>query len=300
MGLFSASRRLAGGRQARRIIVAVLVVGGAVAVGLWATSPAWVAGLSEVTAAAWGWARTNLFTVTAAGLVISVAGLGVPFVLRRLERREATDQQRRARDRQVMLARVRHRWIAGVLDQSLANQVQIRLGLARRADAVWQPDMLLRRPGQPAQPLPAEASVSAVFDRLGGGLLMTGCSAGCFSVGLVYLRHLTIRGLLAVMAWLHGVTCVSLTTRPSSCSCVELAAVISLFIGCCSTIRRCGRGRRCHSRSSCQPEPEDTSAAPVKVRTTVTEKDQAADLLHNPEPMLLKPPMSHRGVAPNR
>ena len=187
MRLLAASRGSAGARRALRLAVAVLVVG--VTVGLWATPPAWLAGPRKLTAAALGWAHTHLLTVTVAALAVSIAGLGVPFVLRRLERREAVDQQRQARDRQIMLARVRNRWIAGVLDQSLAHQARISLGLVRRADAVWQPDRLLRRPGQPAEPLPAGTPLSAVFDRLGGGLLILGAPGSGKTTALLELAR---------------------------------------------------------------------------------------------------------------
>jgi hypothetical protein len=56
-----------------------------------------------------------------------------------VEHRDTADERRRVRDRQVMLNKVRNRWITGVLDQSLANETQIRLGLARRPDTILTP-----------------------------------------------------------------------------------------------------------------------------------------------------------------
>jgi hypothetical protein len=163
-------------RNQRRLLITVaaaLIMLGLVVLRLWATSPVWLAGLRAVTVAVLGWVRTHLLTVTVAGLAVSVAGLGMPLLLRWLRQRDAADERRRVRDRAVMLARVRHRWITGVLEQSLANQVHIRLGLTRRPEAVWQADMMLRRPGQPAEPLSANTPLSAVFDELGGGCLFS-------------------------------------------------------------------------------------------------------------------------------
>ncbi|MGH8895797.1 MAG: hypothetical protein ACRDZ4_01945 [Egibacteraceae bacterium] len=87
--------------------------------------------------------------------MVGAAGLIVPFLLRRLERRDAVGERRRARDRAVMLKRVRNRWITGVLDRSLTEEARIRLGLTRRPEAIAPPAMLIRRPGQAAEPLPA-------------------------------------------------------------------------------------------------------------------------------------------------
>ncbi|MGH8886633.1 MAG: hypothetical protein ACRDYX_15950 [Egibacteraceae bacterium] len=112
------------------------------------------------------WAREHVLTAAGVAVLVAVAGLVVPFLVARhqrgLSRHDTADKERRARDRDVMLKRVRNRWITGVLEQSLAHEARIRLGLTRRPEVIWQPDMLRRRPsGTP---------ISAVFDKLGGGL----------------------------------------------------------------------------------------------------------------------------------
>ncbi|MGH8906751.1 MAG: hypothetical protein ACRD0K_09600 [Egibacteraceae bacterium] len=87
-----------------------------------------------------GHGATDLFQL--AGLAVAVGGVAVSVLLRRLDRghrrREGAEARGRARDRAVMLRRVRYRWITGVLEQSLTAQVRIRLGLAYRPDAVLQ------------------------------------------------------------------------------------------------------------------------------------------------------------------
>ncbi|MGH8910796.1 MAG: hypothetical protein ACRD0K_30945 [Egibacteraceae bacterium] len=109
------------------------------------------------------------------GVLIGIAGLATPFLLVRLQRgwswrdAAASDQRRGARDREIMLKRVRHRWITGVLEHSLADEARIRLGLTRRPDALQRPGMTIRRAGQPPEPLPAGVPVSAVFAEAGGG-----------------------------------------------------------------------------------------------------------------------------------
>lgn len=95
---------LAGGvwrrAAARRwlLIWAVVVVAGMVALALWAPP------------SLWGWARGHLLTV-GVGVLIGMAGLVMPFLVRRLELRDASDERRRAHDWAVMLKRVHNRWI---------------------------------------------------------------------------------------------------------------------------------------------------------------------------------------------
>jgi eukaryotic-like serine/threonine-protein kinase len=170
-------------------VTGAIVVAGVLTLELWETPPAWLAGLRELTVRTLGWVRVHLFTATVAGLVVSIAALGMPFLTRHLDRRDTALQQHRVRDRQVMLARVRNRWIAGVLDQSLANQVWIRLETRRRPEAIQRPDMLLRRAGGNTVLVPAGMSIGAVFDRLGGGLLILGAPGSGKTTALLELAR---------------------------------------------------------------------------------------------------------------
>jgi hypothetical protein len=117
------------------------------------------------------------------------------FIDQRLERRREhpslSDDRRRARDRQIMLDRVRYRWITSVLDQSLAHEMRIRLELARRPDAVLAPAMTVRTPAGDTRPPPADASVSTVFDRLGGGLLILGVPGSGKTTALLELAAIS-------------------------------------------------------------------------------------------------------------
>jgi NACHT domain-containing protein len=169
------ARRFAGAPPRLLIaVVATIVIAGVVTLELWETPPPWLASPRILTVTTLGWIRVHLLTATVAGLLVSIAALGMPFLTRHLDRRDTDLRQHRIRDRQVMLARVRNRWIAGVLDQSLANQAWIRLQTRRRPDVVQRPDMMLRRAGGKAAPVPATMSISTVFSQLGGGLLILG------------------------------------------------------------------------------------------------------------------------------
>jgi hypothetical protein len=114
--------------------------------------------------------RAHLFTAEAAGLLIGLAGLVVAWRQYEQSQRDTADERRRVRDRRVMLARVRYRWITGVLEQSLSEQVRIRLGLARRPGVIDQPVMIMRRPAGQPERLPADTPVTPCS---------TGSAVGC-------------------------------------------------------------------------------------------------------------------------
>jgi eukaryotic-like serine/threonine-protein kinase len=120
------------------------------------------------------WVKTHLFSVAVASLVVAIAS---PFLEAWLTRRRnpegAGDQRRRAQDRARMLARVRHRWIDGVLNHSLAQEARLVLGLERAPDALHQRALTLQRAGASEQ-LPPGTTITQVFDRVGGRLLILG------------------------------------------------------------------------------------------------------------------------------
>jgi hypothetical protein len=153
------------------IVVGGLFVAGVILLKQWMMPPGGLAGSRPLTVVMLEWLHEHLPN---AGVVLGIAGLILPFLLRRLERRSAAEEKRRARDKAVMLRRVRNRWITGVLEQSLADEGRVSPGLARRPDAVWQPDVIVRRLGQEAEYLPTGTSLRSVFPKLGGGLLVLG------------------------------------------------------------------------------------------------------------------------------
>jgi DNA-binding SARP family transcriptional activator len=79
------------------------------------------------------------------------------------------------RNRQRLLEKVRAFWIDGVLAESLRLADPLPLALAWRPDAVARPwDLIVRPLGAPPRPLPPETPISAVFDEMGGELLILG------------------------------------------------------------------------------------------------------------------------------
>jgi DNA polymerase III delta prime subunit len=168
------------------IAVAVLLGGWMVGLELWETRPALLAKLAMT---ALDWASVHVLTVAAAGLLVSIAGLSMPLLMRRLQRRDAATQQRESRDRKVMLARIRYRWISGVLDQSLGRRVHMRLDLIRRPTAIRSPDVPVLRREQPPAPLPSGIAISTLFQELGGGLLILGAPGSGKTTALLELTR---------------------------------------------------------------------------------------------------------------
>lgn len=99
------------------------------------------------------------------------------------------------RNRARMLEKVHSFWIKGVLDQSLHGAVLLELGLVDQPAAVERPwDAVLQQPARPPRPLPPGTSVHAVFEELGGALLILGApGAGKTTMLLELTRDLLAR-----------------------------------------------------------------------------------------------------------
>jgi energy-coupling factor transporter ATP-binding protein EcfA2 len=125
------------------------------------------------------------------GLVVAAGAALLPRALWLADQRrrpEVSLVHAQARDRDVLLHRVRDRWISGVLEPSLANAERLGIDLARRPDAVAaeqlrpvpHPSYAARYAGAPGtipmdRPvLPGGTSILRLFLRAGGGLLIMG------------------------------------------------------------------------------------------------------------------------------
>ena len=72
--------------------------------------------------------------------------------------------------RQVLVQKVKHHWIEGVLERSLHNQTLIELGLEKREQAVASPTSSVEEFAEEAErPLPEGTQASDVYDNLGAG-----------------------------------------------------------------------------------------------------------------------------------
>ena len=99
---------------------------------------------------------------------------------------------------EILLRKVRHYWIEGVLEKSLFQAILIDLDMTRMSQAVDSPFTanlwggLVERPGAESQPLAAEQSLADVFDEEGGSLLVLGEPGSGKTTSLLELA----RGLL--------------------------------------------------------------------------------------------------------
>ena len=155
------------------------------------TLPGWLLPARRRTVGVLHWARVNWLSTASLGVAAAIAGVLAPFLLRWLDRRHPVDIVREARDAQqraIMLRRVRYKWISGVLEPSLARAACVVLGMERRPDLLGLGGVrAVHRPGQRPQPLPANMPISAVFDMVGGGLLILGAPGGGKTTTLLQL-----------------------------------------------------------------------------------------------------------------
>jgi hypothetical protein len=114
----------------------------------------------------------NTVAVTAGAAVLAAV---TPFITRLMDRGcddQASSQA--ARGRALMLRRVRYKWITGILEPSLSRAPQLPLSLQRRTDVLDGASLAGQRHQRPGAVLPQGQTVTAVFDQVGGGLLVLG------------------------------------------------------------------------------------------------------------------------------
>ena len=109
-------------------------------------------------------------------LLAGVVGVLVWWFVQQERGKEAEDipADQLKRNRHQMIARVRHDWIEGVLQQSLYKVARVELGLATKPDAVEPLSVVVQRAEQEPETLPAGTSLSSVFDQQIGQLLILG------------------------------------------------------------------------------------------------------------------------------
>jgi NACHT domain len=117
----------------------------------------------------------NAVAITAWGTILLVVATAAPFAIRRWSRsgsKPAPGHLRRQRE--VMLRRVRYKWITGVLEPSLADAAHITLGLKRRLDVLEPGSRAILRINGPQESFPEGTSISEIFQQVGSELLIVG------------------------------------------------------------------------------------------------------------------------------
>src|SRR6266508_4702280 len=96
-----------------------------------------------------------------------------------LARIHSRDAQLALRNRAAMLEKMRLTWIDGVLHQSLYHEAQLNLGLLTRPDAVALPlRAQVQELGSTPEPLPVGTSITDMYNRYQGALLILGAPGG--------------------------------------------------------------------------------------------------------------------------
>jgi DNA polymerase III delta prime subunit len=134
--------------------------------------------------------ETNWLSAAVLSAAAAVAGVAAPFVIRWLDRHRPVRTVGKAREvqqRTIMLQRVRYKWIAGVLEPSLARAALLVLGLVRRPDILDLGKRAVRRLGYSFEPRPKGARISDVFDEVGGSLLIVGAPGAGKTTALLQL-----------------------------------------------------------------------------------------------------------------
>jgi hypothetical protein len=182
---------------------AAALIAGLVVLELWEYPPTLLRGLRSEVVAGLHWVHGHVLTVLGVTAVAtSLAAVGTVLqwwtgllqwsTVRRAPVGGRLAERPRAQDREVMLKRVRYHWVEGVLRRSLAQAVRLRLGLTYRRDAAAQlRDLALHQAGQAPQTVPPDTTMSELFDRLGGALLILGApGAGKTTLLLELLQDL--------------------------------------------------------------------------------------------------------------
>jgi hypothetical protein len=164
-------RRAVGTSQRRRartwlVIASLAILGGLAASAL---------SLATVSGHVLRWVEEHWLNTVAVTAGATVLAAVTPFVTRLMDR--GHDDQAgslAARGRALMLRRVRYKWITGVLEPSLSRAPQLTLSLQRRTDVLHRVSLDGQRHQRPGAVLPRGKTVTAVFDEVGGGLLVLG------------------------------------------------------------------------------------------------------------------------------
>ena len=108
-------------------------------------------------------------------LVEDAAAALVPLLIWLHDRRRTErPPSQRARERDIMLRRVRRKWITGVLEPSLAHTATLILGLQAQPDVLHAPEGPAQSRGSRQEPVPEQKSILDVFEEAEGSLAIIG------------------------------------------------------------------------------------------------------------------------------
>ncbi len=132
-----------------------------------------------------------MFTLVVTAVVVAgIIATVVAWFQRGWKNHATAYEQRHTHNREVMLQRVRQRWITGVLEQSLIEEAWVPLALTRKVNAVAPSVATIWPPGGlQAEALPASTSMSSVLRSNRGGLLILGAAGSGKTTALLKLAR---------------------------------------------------------------------------------------------------------------
>jgi len=186
------------GRRRRwlvRLAVGLAVLTGASWVWLGALSgPSYQFALLRGTAlAVVRWANANLLSIQSISLIVALGGLATAVIVpiwialrqREWNQLDKAAEQRRIRDRKLMLRRVYNKWIRDVYDPSLADAVEINIS--------FKPWRSIEQTGVAnLRPRPVATELFAAFEETAGALLILGAPGSGKTTALLRLTRILI------------------------------------------------------------------------------------------------------------
>ena len=166
-----------GGTAARAFVVlaAVILVAGVSVIEMWPDPPGWLRPERRVDLRILHWLDIHWLNAAAIAAIAGFAAALVPLLIWLHDRRRTErPPSQRARERDIMLRRVRRKWITGVLEPSLAHTAMLILGLQTQPDVLHTPKGPAQSRGSRQVPVPEQKSILDVFEEAEGSLVIIG------------------------------------------------------------------------------------------------------------------------------
>ena len=174
-----ADRRRALRRRRNVIGIGVVIVAAVIVLVPWKGAPTWLLQTHRHVVLSLPWIKEHWLNAIAITAAATVAAAVVPLVISRQESRNSQpDTQRHDRERSAMLQTVRQKWIRGILEPSMIDDVRLTLG---QQDQLQTRDLsmrIIRRPGPQPVPTAEGGTITRLVDAVGGGVLILGAPGG--------------------------------------------------------------------------------------------------------------------------
>src|SRR5215471_14857979 len=157
------------------ILAAVILVAGVSVIEVWPHPPGWLRPERRVDLRVLHWLDIHWLNAAAIAAIAGFAAALIPlFIWLHDRRRTERPPSQQARERDIMLRRVRRKWITDVLEPSLAHKAMLILGLQTQPDILHTPKGPAQGQGSRQEPVPEQKSILDIFDEAGDSLVIVG------------------------------------------------------------------------------------------------------------------------------